>query len=145
MGIASVYVEPGDLLVVIWDGKISLAEWEQAVRGQLDDESGWRQGRRRLVDLTTADVSELESADVKHVVETTAQRIQSVGGRRQAIVTTVDWDLANEFARRSTQIGALTIVFDRLEPACDWLGVEASVMRPYLDTLRTELRTGDEL
>jgi len=145
MGIASVYVEPGDLLVIVWDGKVTLAEWEESVRRQLDDEYGWRLGRRRLVDLTTADVSELESADVKHVVETTATRIRSVAGRRQAVVTAFDWQLANEFAQRSSQIGALTIVFDRLESACAWLGVEATAMLPYLETLRTELRTGDEL
>jgi hypothetical protein len=145
MGIASVYVEPGDLLVIVWDGTVTLAEWQQSVSRQLEDESGWRQGRRRLVDITTADVSELEPADVKHVVETTVPRIRSVAGRRQAIVTTLDSNLANEFAQRSTQIGALTIVFDRLEPACAWLDVEASAMRPYLETLRTELRTGDEL
>ena len=139
------YIEPGDLLVVVWDGEVTLAEWEESVRGQLDADLDWRHGRRRLVDLTTADLSALESADVKHVVETTVPQVRSVAGRRQAIVSTADAELANQFAQRSTKIGALTVVFDRLESACEWLGVDAVAMRPYLETLREELQTGDFL
>jgi hypothetical protein len=141
MGIATVYVEADDVLVVVWDGAVSLEEWERGVRAQLDDASTWRRGRRRLVDLTTCDPSELETRDVKHIIDVTREKIGSVAGRRQAIVASQAWDLATDFAGRSTQLGATTIVFDRLDSACAWLGADVAAIRPVLAELRAGLRS----
>jgi hypothetical protein len=140
MAIGSVYVEPADLLVVVWDGKVTLAEWQAAIARQLADERSWWQGRRRLADLTTAAPSEIQSADLEHIVETTAPQVPGFASRL-AIITRVDWTLASEFAERVTGAGAATMVFDRLETACSWLGVEPDAVRPSLEALRAVLRT----
>ena len=50
MGIASDYVESDDLLVIVWDGQVSGAEWKQNVGRQVDDDPAWPRGRRRRLD-----------------------------------------------------------------------------------------------
>lgn len=140
MGIASDYVESDDLLVIVWDGQVSGAEWKQNVGERVDDDPAWPRGRRRLIDLTTLDPSELSSNDMEVVIAYGRERIHHVAGRRQAVVAVLAWDLAQEFARRSTELGATTIVFDRLEPACAWLGVDPASARPVARQLRAELR-----
>ena len=142
MAIGSVYVEAADLLVVVWDGRVTLAEWQAAIARQLADESSGWQARRRLADLTTAAPSEIAPADLKQIVETTAPQVPRFASRL-AIITRVDWTLAGEFAERVTAAGAATTVFDRLETACSWLGIEVAVVRPSLEGLRDALRTRD--
>jgi hypothetical protein len=143
MGIATRYVESDDVLAIVWDGVVTLADWEHAVRAQLDDPSTWRQGRRRLVDLTTCDPSALDTSSVQYIVEITRERVASVAGRRQAIVAPYAWALATDFAARSTQLGATTIVFDHIDAACAWLGVDPAAIRPILTVLRADLRVQD--
>lgn len=140
MGIASDYVESDDLLVIVWDGQVSGAEWKQNVGQQVADDPAWPRGRRRLIDLTTLDPSEINSSDIEVVIAFGRERIHAVAGRRQAVVAVLAWDLAQEFARRSTELGATTIVFDRLEPACVWLGVDPAAARPVARQLRARLR-----
>jgi hypothetical protein len=36
-------------------------------------------------------------------------------------------------------LGSTTIVFDRIDWACAWLGVDPDSVRPVIATLRTEL------
>jgi hypothetical protein len=140
LGIASDYVETDDVLVIVWDGQVSGAEWKQNVGKRLDDDPAWPRGRRRLIDLTTLDPSEITTSDIEVVIAVGRERIHHVAGSRQAVVAVLAWDLAQEFARRSTELGATTIVFDRLEPACAWLGVDPASARPVARQLRAELR-----
>jgi hypothetical protein len=80
-------------------------------------------------------------SDIEVVLAFGRERIHHVAGRRQAVVAVLAWDLAQEFARRSTELGATTIVFDRLEPACAWLGVDPAAARPVARELRAALRS----
>jgi hypothetical protein len=143
LGIASDYVESDDVLVIVWDGQVSGAEWKHNVGEQLEDDPAWPRGRRRLIDLTTLDPSEITVSDIEVVIAFGRERIHYVAGRRQAVVAVLAWDLAQEFARRSTELGATTIVFDRLEPACAWLGVDPATARPVARELRAGLRARD--
>jgi hypothetical protein len=140
MGIAAVYVESTDLHVIVWDAMVSGADWQQNIGGQLDQDPAWPRGRRRLIDVTTLDPSLLSSSDVDTAIAYGRERILQVAGTRQAIVATLAWDLAQDFARRSTELGATTIVFDRLDAACQWLGVDAEATRPTVAALRAQLR-----
>jgi hypothetical protein len=142
MGIASVYVDSDDLLVIVWHGRVSGAEWKQNVDAQLGDDPTWPRGRRRLIDLMSLGPSDLSSADIETVISFGRGRILDTGSR-QAVVASrawdLAWDLAGEFARRSNELGSTTIVFDRIDWACAWLGVDPDSLRPVIATLRTEL------
>ena len=143
MGIANLYVETDDLHVIVWDGTVSGAEWKQNIGEQTVGDPAWPRGRRRLIDLTTLDPSSLSSNDIDTVIAYGRERIQQVAGRRQAIVALTAWDLAQEFAQRSRELGATTIVFDRLDAACRWLSVDTAAARSVVASLRGELRATD--
>lgn len=143
MGIASLYVDDEDVFVVVWDGTVSGEEWARVVDEQLNDDPAWPRGRRRLIDVTTFDPSELTADDIAAVIASARERIHTVAGRRQGVVAAHAWDLAREFAERSTALGATTIVFDRLDDACAWLHVDPAVVRPVVAQLRSELRATD--
>lgn len=143
MGIANVYVEADDLHVIVWDGPVSGADWQHNVGVQTGNDPAWPRGRRRLIDITTLDPSALSTNDIETVIAYGRERIHQAAGRRQAIVALTAWDLAQEFARRSSELGATTIVFDRLDAACRWLGVDVDAARPVVASLRGELRAAD--
>lgn len=143
MGIANLYVDSDDLHVIVWDGTVSGADWKQNVGDQTMSDPAWPRGRRRLIDLTTLDPSELSSNDIETVIAYGRERIHEVAGRRQAIVALTAWDLAQEFARRSSELGATTIVFDRLDAACRWLSVDVAAARSIAANLREKLRVAD--
>jgi hypothetical protein len=140
MGIASEYLEAEDVLIVVWDGLVSPADWEQFVRQRLRDDPNWPSGKRRLADVTTLDPSLLTSADVDVVTGLYHDRMENLVGTRQAIVATQGWDLARDFERRIDRLGATTVVFNDVESACAWLGTDAGVTRGVIDRLRSGLR-----
>jgi hypothetical protein len=92
LGIASGYVESDDVLVIVWDGPVSGAEWKQNVGERLEEDPAWPRGRRRLIDLTTLDPSEITASDIEVVIAFGRERIHHVAGRRQAVVAVLAWD-----------------------------------------------------
>ena len=82
MGIASDYVESDDLHVIVWDGPVSGAERKQNVGDHLEDDPAWPRGRRRLIDLSTLDPSEITSSDVEVVIAFARERMHRAAGRR---------------------------------------------------------------
>ncbi|HEY5014413.1 MAG TPA: hypothetical protein VIK61_17145, partial [Acidimicrobiia bacterium] len=113
--------------MIVWHGRVSGTEWKQNVDAQLGDDPTWPRGRRRLIDLTSLGPSDLSSADIETVISFGRERILDTGSV-QAVVASrrwdLAWDLAGEFARRSIELGSTTIVFDRVDWACAWLGVD---------------------
>ncbi len=139
MPIETRYVDDQGVLLILWDGRVTREEWEAVARDQLTDESGWHNGRRRLIDLSTCDPSALRVTDIDELVGLWRRNMSAIAGRRQAIVAPLAWDLAVEFARQSQPLGATTIVFDHLEPAARWLRVDHDAVRTALVAMRAEL------
>jgi hypothetical protein len=140
VGIAAEYVEADDLLVVVWHGLVSGAEWRQFVGRRVTTQESWPAGRRRLADLSTLDPSLLSTADIENVLPLYRDRIGNLIASRQAIVAALAWDLARDFERRIDGLGATTVVFDRVDDACHWLGTDPVSTRQVITTLRDSLR-----
>jgi hypothetical protein len=140
MGIASEYLAADDLLVVVWHGPVSGGEWEEFVRRRLSDDPSWPAGRRRLADLTTFDPSLLSPTDVEAITPLYRDRLRNLVGSRQAIVATHGWEIAREFERRIDRFGATTVVFNDLEAASAWLGIDPVSTRQVITALRAGLR-----
>jgi hypothetical protein len=140
VGIGSEYIEAEDLLLVVWHGTVTGAEWEAFVRQRLLEEPRWPIGKRRLADITTFEPSRLGPADVDTITDLYLDRLHNLVGSRQAIVASQGWDLARKFERNIDRLGATTIVFNSLDDACAWLGIDAETARERLTTLRSSLR-----
>jgi hypothetical protein len=140
MGITSIYLEADDLMVGVWHGTVSGAEWQDFTRRQLADDPNWPPGKRHLTDLTTFDPSELNVEDLDVVAGLYSDRITKIARRRQAIVASSGWEIARAFERRMQRLGATTVVFNSVAAACNWLGADLESMRGIIGELRDDLR-----
>lgn len=140
VAIATEYVESDDLLVVVWDGVVSGSDWEAFARQRLADDPVWPRGKRRLADLTTFDPSQLSSTDIEAVTELFRERTGSIVGTRLAIVASSAWEKAREFEQVIDRLGSTTIVFNEVDGACSWLGIDSTSAREMLAALRRRLR-----
>ncbi|HEY5013600.1 MAG TPA: hypothetical protein VIK61_12970 [Acidimicrobiia bacterium] len=50
------------------------------------------------------------------------------------------WDLARKYERNIDRLGATTVVFNSVEDACVWLGIDPISTRRVIDTLRAGFR-----
>jgi hypothetical protein len=140
MGIAHRYLDSVDLLVTVWDGRISGSEWLALAQRHVH-EPGFAEGTRRLTDATTADISELTAADVEAVSAIYQQHGFEMRDVRLAIVARAGFELAQRAEHDYAELGARTIVFVDLNAACDWLGVDGEVVAPAIAGLREGLRS----
>jgi hypothetical protein len=139
MGIAHRYLDSVGLLVTVWDGQVSAAEWLALAQRHVS-EPGFAAGARRLTDATTADISAITPADVEAVsavYQTHDFQMQDV---RLAIVARAGFEIAQRAERDYSELGARTIVFVDLPAACDWLGVDTEIVAPAIASLRQQLR-----
>jgi hypothetical protein len=134
-------LQPGDVLMIVWDGVVSGDDWETHTRRRLADDPSWPSGTRRLADITSFDPSALTSPDVATVVELLRTRTSKLVGTRIAVVASEGWDLARDFERQIDRFGTTTIVFNEVKSAADWLGVDVDATRSTIKRLRTEARS----
>ena len=140
MGIAHRHLDDVDLLVTVWDGQVSAAEWLELARRHVS-EPGFAAGTRRLTDATTADISALTPADVEAVSAIYHEHEFEMQDVRLAIVARAGFEIAQRAEHDYAELGARTIVFVDLHAACDWLGVDAGVVAPAIAALREQLRS----
>jgi hypothetical protein len=142
MGIAHRYLGDVGLLVTVWDGQVSAAEWLALARRHVS-EPGFAAGTRRLTDATTADISAITPADVEAVTAIYHEHDFQMQEVRLAIVARAGFEIAQRAERDYSELGARTIVFVDLIAACDWLGVDPDVVAPAIAAVRADLRTGE--
>ena len=136
MPIGNRVVESMDLFVTVWDRAVSRDEWQATARRNVTDER-WPFATRLLTDTTSFDPRSLTKEDITDVAALFARRLT---GTKHAIIASRGWDLARFFEGQVDLDGITTIVFNYLEGACPWLGVEAGAVVPILDEVRRELR-----
>jgi hypothetical protein len=90
-----------------------------------------------LADLTTV-ISDLDVDDVKAAAAVYAKSSPDMRGVRQALVASERWDLARVFEGTMDDLGSTTIVFNTLDTACTWLGVDIATARTVVNELRTQ-------
>ncbi len=61
-------------------------------------------------------------------------------GTKHAIIASRGWELARVFEVQVDPQGPTTIVFNYLEGACPWLGIDAGAAAGIIDEVRRELR-----
>jgi len=140
LGIARRFVEAADLVVTVWDGAVTAAEWADVVQGQVGDARA-SEGNRRLADLRTIDFSNITAADVE-TITSAFQAVEIDRSRvRFAVVVDEGWVIAQHAEERMGAQGATTVTFNDMYSACAWLGVDPSIALATIAELRSELRS----
>ena len=145
MGIAHRYVEAADVIVTVWDGLVTPAEWSEVVRRQLAGPSSSR-GKRRLTDTRTADPSSITASDVEAISATYERAEMETSGVKLAIVANKGWATAQQVETAMRKLGVSTVVFNDVHTACAWLGVDPDLVAATIHEIRQELRrsSGDD-
>ena len=139
LGIARKFVEGADLVVTVWDGAVTAAEWAEVVQGQVGDARA-HDGNRRLADLRTIDLSSITAADVE-AITAAFQAVDIDRSRvRFAIVVDAGWGIAQRAEEHMGAQGATTVTFNDVYAACAWLGVDFTVALATITELRKDLR-----
>jgi hypothetical protein len=139
MGIAYRSVPQLGLIVEVWDGVITGEQWSTHVEKYLGDPERLIQ-HRSLVDLTTADASNISAADEAKIMTKYAPHASELTHRKSAALAAREFEPSFAFATRIEQLGLKVIVFNDLAVACTWLGVAASDVQPVVQELRAALR-----
>jgi hypothetical protein len=141
MGIAYRCDTDRGITLSVWDGVITIDDWRDHVRRQLADPQ-WPGGRLSLTDARSARhlFTAYEICDIAAMYRSEPARITGI---RVARIGAEDSLAALTFQQAIGPSGPTTLVFDDLESASRWLGIQAADVQPMLDDLRDDLRTSD--
>jgi len=129
---------------VVWDGVVTAAQWLAHIRLLLADADWPPDGRRHLSDLRTAtpDAS-IDEAVLKQAADLFGTH-PKIANLRAAIVAGDAFVKAGIFERLITRHRPFVFVFNTLNPACDWLGIDVADAQRALESLRIQSRRPDK-
>jgi hypothetical protein len=144
MGIAYRHDVATGLSVAVWDGEIVGAQRDEHLQALAADEN-WGSGGLYLTDLTGVAVSSLPSAEeilgaAAAFLELLASQVRS---SQWAMVADHTFELAQRFGSYIEEQVPRLIVFNSLDTACTWLGVDVVAAGAIVDDLRGEIRSAD--
>jgi hypothetical protein len=144
MGIAYRCDAATDLCVSVWDGIVTKQDRQLHIEALASDPD-WGSQQLLLTDLTGISAAHRPSA--KEVLEAAAEFAEKlaapVRNAKWAMIASETFVLAQRFGSYLEEEIRRLIVFNDLDTACTWLGVDPVVVRKQVDELRAELRAGD--
>jgi hypothetical protein len=144
MGIAYRCDETTGLCVSVWDGDVTTEDRRQHMAALASDP---RWGARGLLLTDLTGISATRRPSAKDVLEAAAEFSEkladNVRNAQWAIVAGETFVLAQRFGSYLEEEVRRLIVFNDLDTACRWLGVDAAHARVLIDELRVELRHPD--
>jgi hypothetical protein len=139
VGIAYRLDKSQGLMTIVWDGKVTGADWRAHLEAVFDDPD-WPIGPRNLTDLRCADISTITETDREEIVAMYAPHLEKLRGMKSAAVAGDNFEPSTEFESHNEPPGLSLIVFNDLLNACTWLGVDKAVAQATITELRLELR-----
>ena len=139
MGIARRQIKGSDLIVTVWNGLVTAAEWADTVQSQVADRNH-SLSTRRLTDARTADSSNITEDDVAVISASYGRSGVALSGVKLAIVANEGWETAQQVETSMNNLGVTTVVFSDVHTACLWLGVDPATAVAAINELRREMR-----
>ena len=141
MGIDHCFDRQRGVVFVVWDGPITWDDWREHVNVLLSDPD-WPHTPRFIVDLqSVTDTSSIKDHEILEVRQVFTSDPAILAGKRTAVVASEQFRRASRFAELVERFGASSIVFNNLDTACLFLGIDLDEARQTLERLRAELRS----
>jgi hypothetical protein len=131
--------KPLALMTMVWDGRVTAADWREHLQATFADPD-WPGVQRNLTDLRSADLSGITDDDRAEMVALYEPQAEHVHGKKSAVVAGDNFDRSREFESHNEPPGLRVIVFNDLFNACTWLGIDISEANEALDALRRQAR-----
>ena len=141
MGIAYRCDKTVGITYAVWDGVVTIEEWQRSFHKQANDRA-WPAGRLYLSDLRFGSLHpSIRDAELQHMAElygAQLERLKMV--LKHAIVAPAQFQEAMLFDRFISKFPITVIVFGDVGTACTWLGVEVKAAVKTIEQLRAALR-----
>jgi hypothetical protein len=133
---SNAYVIKGaDLMIEVWVGAITLEEFLEHERRHLQDPK-FPISAKIVVDITRASFdSSIGESEIQTFVDLYRHHREKVAGARIAIVAGKDFGRASLYGKMAEKHMINVIVFNGLESACVWLGVDTKAIRHDMDQI----------
>jgi hypothetical protein len=129
---------------IVWDGIVTWDDWRQHVAKLLAD-PGWFATPRFIVDVqTVTDTSSIGMDEMEQVYELFGSGPAILANKRSAVIAKEEFSRAKRFGDLIARFGTSSIVFNTLDTACLFLGIDFKETRQVLEELRAELRRKDK-
>ena len=140
MPVTYVVLNQGSLVLELWTGMVSHEEVLTHERQHLSDAS-IAHGASVLVYATGASIK-TTTGSVHEVTDLYRRSIEKLRvGKAALLVNELTYDLARVYEKQSIDLGLRVILFNSLDVACTWVGVDDTRAREAFEQLRS-CRTG---
>ncbi len=139
MPITHICQPPRELVISVWEGSVTAAEWMAHLR-ELQLDPGFPSTWKHLVDMCFgATAPSFGASEIQEGVDFLASRGSASAGRRVAIVTGADIKTARLFRDLAESARVTSEVFSDLHPACAWLAINREEAAAVIAALREKL------
>ena len=129
-------------LFIVWDGVIKAGDPQQNALGVTTDEDFPPARNLILTDLRTAIIDPSIDAEVLEEVATFYGSHEKADKLRVALVASEAYTRSDLFQQLVSQYGISAIVFNTLDTACIWLGIDEEMCERTLQELHDQARIG---
>jgi hypothetical protein len=145
MGILHYSDRQKGIVFVVWDGQVTWAHWYEHMRTLLAHPD-WPVISRFIVDLrSVTDTSSIRDKEIDQVKIAFTSDQPALAGKRSAIIASREFRRASRFAELVERFGTSTVVFNNLDTACLFLGIDFMEAHKTLEGLRLKLRNASSL
>ena len=140
MGILHQFDKQKRIAFVVWDGRVQWEDWRKHVQLLLSDPD-WFQVQRFMVDLqTVTDTSGIGDEEIEEIRKIFSSDPLILAGKRTAIIASEEFRKASRFSSFVERFGTASVVFNSLDTACLFLGIDQTYARQAIQGLRAQLR-----
>lgn len=143
MGITYLCDKPKGVIFTVWDGVVTLDDWLSHVHMVLADPD-WLQIRRAIVDMqSVSDTSSVGDEQIDQAAAVVGAMGADLATKRIAVIAADEFRRTSRFESLVKRFGVTMVVFNSLDTACIFLGLDVKDTRQTLEQLRLGLRAQD--
>jgi hypothetical protein len=127
---------------VVWKGTVTAETWFRYIP-RLVTHRAWSATPNLLADLLSVeDTSSIRNEDMAHAVELLTANAKDLRGRRLAVLAQDEFGKARYFGTLLARFGISLVVFNHLDTACLFLGLDTNYAFRNLHEMRHEVEKG---
>jgi len=128
------------VIFVVWDGEVTSDEWGGQIPRLLTD-SDWSASSRLVADVhTLSNTSSMGSTEIEEAAAIFGSNLNAVARTRVAVIARDEFGKVKYYGDLIARFGVSRVVFNSLDTACVFLGINLRETRKRLQELRAMLR-----
>jgi hypothetical protein len=127
------------VVYTVWDGAVTWMEWKEHASALITGPD-WRRSSRFVVDMRSVTNTSFASEQVEQASALFTMNRLSLTGKRGAIIAQEEFRNARKFESLIAPTGIAMVVFNSLDTACLFLGLDFAETHGELERLRMQLR-----